>query len=121
MRKYKWFSQADFDSCVPPCRLKDMDRHTMEQFDQAREFAGVPFVINSAHRTVDHELSQGRDGTSSHVKGVAMDIRATSSRERYHILRGLLEAGFERIGIANTFIHADLDDEKSGQVIWTYT
>ncbi len=118
--KYKYFTQTDFDGCVPPCRKKDMGVHFMQQLDQAREFAGVPFVLNSAYRNIEHELLQGRDGTSSHVKGIAVDIRARSSRERYHILRGLLEAGFERIGIANTFIHADLDDEKAGQVIWTY-
>lgn len=118
--KYKYFTQADFQNAVPPCRIEDMDEHTMRQFDQAREFAGVPFVVNSAFRTKEHELSRGRDGTSSHTTGKAMDIRARNSRERYHILRGLMEAGFERIGIANTFIHADLDDEKDDQVIWFY-
>ena len=28
--------------------------------------------------------------------------------------------GFTRIGIANSFIHVDLDFDKSQNVIWTY-
>jgi len=32
----------------------------------------------------------------------------------------LLEVGFTRIGIGNTFIHVDIDKDKSQNVIWTY-
>jgi hypothetical protein len=36
------------------------------------------------------------------------------------IVRGLLDAGFTRIGIAKTFIHADDDAESPQQVMWLY-
>ncbi len=120
MRRYRYFSQADFDGCQPSCKMEDMDRHFMEQLDQARHFAGIPFVLNSAYRTVEHEKEKGRDGSSSHTKGIAVDIRCHTSRNRFLIVRALIEAGFDRIGIANTFIHADLDAMKMGQLIWTY-
>ncbi len=31
-----------------------------------------------------------------------------------------LEVGFNGIGIAKTFIHADIDEDKPSHVIWTY-
>ena len=31
-----------------------------------------------------------------------------------------MEHGIDRIGIGNTFIHVDIDDSKSSDVIWTY-
>ena len=31
-----------------------------------------------------------------------------------------MAVGFNRIGIAGTFIHVDLDFDKSQNVIWTY-
>ena len=120
MRRFRYFSEPDFAGCQPPCTMGDMDRHFLEQLDQARHFAGIPFVLNSAFRTVEHEKEMGRDGTSSHVKGIAVDIRCHTGRNRFLIVQALMEAGFTRIGIANTFIHADLDTEKSGQVIWNY-
>jgi hypothetical protein len=36
------------------------------------------------------------------------------------MLNALLEVGFNRIGIAGTFIHIDIDKNKSQNVIWTY-
>lgn len=121
MKTYKYFSQkADFDRCDPPCKIEDMDHHTMQQFDQAREIAGIPFVVNSAFRTRQHELSQGRDGTSSHTTGTAMDLKINNARERFLIINALLQTGFTRIGIAQTFIHADLDGSKVQKVKWIY-
>ena len=32
----------------------------------------------------------------------------------------LVEVGFTRIGVGNTFIHVDIDENKSSNVIWTY-
>ena len=36
------------------------------------------------------------------------------------IVQALLTAGFTRIGIASTFIHADDDPSKPQNLIWTY-
>ena len=118
--EYKYFSQADFDRCVPPCKITDMDADTLRMFDLAREIAGIPFVVNSAYRTREHELSRGRDGESAHVSGHAMDIAATDSRSRYIVMFALHKAGFTRIGIHARFIHADNDKTKADRVAWMY-
>ena len=96
-----------------------MDTDFLAKLDKAREYAKVPFVINSAYRSPEHPLSI-KNPTSSHIKGLAVDIRTTDSRTRYKVLNALIHVGFNRIGIADTFIHVDDDKDKSQQVIWTY-
>jgi zinc D-Ala-D-Ala carboxypeptidase len=96
-----------------------MDKDFLCKLDQAREFAGFPFFINSAWRSPDHPESI-KNPTSSHIKGLAVDIRARDSRTRYLIIDALMHVGFNRIGISDTFIHVDDDKDKSCGVIWTY-
>lgn len=91
----------------------------MKRLDEARHIAGVPFIVNSAYRTPEYELSKGRSSTSSHCKGCAVDLRCSNSSDRLRILTGLISAGFTRIGIAFNFIHVDYDKEKDS-AIWVY-
>lgn len=96
-----------------------MDKDFLAKLDKAREYAKMPFVINSAYRSPDHPESI-KNPSSSHIKGLAVDIKATDSRTRYRVLDALMSVGFNRIGIADTFIHVDDDKDKSSDVIWTY-
>ena len=100
--------------------LDKMDKTFLLRLDEARERAGIPFVINSAYRSPEHNAKIGGKPNSSHLKGLAVDISVTNSRQRFIVLNALLEVGFTRIGIADTFIHVDLDSGKSKDVIWTY-
>jgi len=97
----------------------NMNKEFLFVLDEAREFAGIPFIINSAYRSPDHPLSI-KNPSSSHIKGLAVDIKATDSITRLKIVKALIEVGFTRIGIADTFIHVDLDFDKTQNVIWTY-
>lgn len=116
----KYFSEAEFRRCSPPCSLQDMDQGLMRRLDSAREVAGIPFVLNSAYRSVAYEKSKGRAGTSSHCKGLAVDIRCNSDANRWKVVTALLDNGFTRIGIGKTYVHADLDTAKTQRVIWHY-
>ena len=98
---------------------QNMDEDFLSKLDEAREFSGIPFSINSAYRSPEHPLSI-KNPTSSHIKGLAVDIKATDSKTRFKILEALLSVGFTRIGIADTFIHVDMDYDKSQELIWTY-
>lgn len=98
---------------------EDMNESFLMRLDEAREYAGIPFIINSAYRSPTHPESIKRP-TSSHIKGLAVDISATSSRQRGLILEALRAVGFNRIGIANTFIHVDMDYDKDQDVTWLY-
>ena len=97
----------------------NMNKDFLAKLDEAREYANIPFIINSAYRSPEHPESI-KNPSSSHIKGLAVDISVKDSRTRFLILDALLVVGFNRIGISNTFIHVDLDLDKSKSVIWTY-
>ena len=103
--------------------FKEIETNMSKEFlfvlDEARELARIPFIINSAYRSPEHPLSI-KNPSSSHIKGLAVDIKATDSKTRFKIVKALIEVGFTRIGIADTFIHVDLDLDKTQNVIWTY-
>ena len=97
----------------------NMNKDFLAKLDEAREYANIPFIINSAYRGPEHPESI-KNPSSSHIKGLAVDINAKDSRTRFLILDALLSVGFNRIGISETFIHVDSDFDKSQSVIWTY-
>ena len=114
----RYFSQIDFDRCNPPCNIEQMRPYFLEILDDARHIAKIPFVPTSAYRSVEHEIQKGRKGTSSHTKGIAIDLKANTGREKFLIVSSLIKCGVTRIGIYKTFIHADIDEEKPDKVIW---
>ena len=98
----------------------NMNEEFLQRLDEAREYAGIPFIINSAWRSEEDNKRVGGKPNSSHLKGLAVDIKATSSRQRGLILDALRSVGFSRIGIAKTFIHVDMDFDKDQDVTWLY-
>jgi uncharacterized protein len=62
----------------------------------------------------------GSRPTSSHLTGHAVDIAVVSVGERFKVLKAMLDAGFERLGIGRDFIHADVDPAKPSGVAWLY-
>lgn len=116
----KYFSEAEFRRCTPPCSLQDMDQQFIRQLDAARASAGIPFVLNSAYRSPAWELSKGRTGRGDHPQGKGVDIKCTTSANRMKIVRALLDNGIRRIGIGKTYIHAGLGKDLPLDVIWHY-
>ncbi len=92
----------------------------MERLQQVRDAAG-PLVITSGVRCADHNARIGGVPDSAHVMGVAADIACRSSGRRMALIRGLLAAGFTRIGVAKTFVHVDADVTKPDNVLWEYS
>lgn len=86
---------------------------------RAQKISGVLFQINSGYRSPEHPLSI-KNPTSSHIKGLAVDIAVNSSRGRFIVLQALIKIGFNRIGIGSNFIHVDDDRDKSQRVVWLY-
>tara|TARA_R110000803_G_scaffold63443_5_gene124146 strand:- start:9203 stop:9529 length:327 start_codon:yes stop_codon:yes gene_type:complete len=99
---------------------QNMNVRFLDKLDQARELANIPFHINSAFRTKEDNDRVGGKHNSSHLWGLAVDIKVTDSRTRFIVLSALISVGFNRIGIADTFIHVDDDNAKDFNVIWTY-
>jgi zinc D-Ala-D-Ala carboxypeptidase len=115
-----YFRKEEFQcSC---CGREEMESDFLFRLALARSEAGVPFVINSGWRCVVHNRDPNVGGSpdSSHKHGCAADIRARDSVTRFKIIRALLLAGFNRIGVRKDFIHADSDRDKPSGVVWLY-
>ena len=115
----KYFSLAEFNCPSLSDSGKNMDINFIYKLEHARELAGIPFRITSGYRTKERNQQVGGVSNSSHLIGVAADIAVGGGHDRYVILSALIKAGFRRIGVAKTFIHADTDDSKPNSV-WTY-
>jgi len=116
----KYFNYNEFDSPDEPGSGKHMDSDLLIMIDKAREIYGKPMRITSGYRTEDHNQKVGGVSSSSHLKGLAIDVACIRSKDRFEMLAALIEVGFNRIGVAGTFIHVDTDKNKSQNVIWTY-
>lgn len=116
----KYFKLEEFDCPGLPDSGKKMDQCFLEMLDKAREIYGRPMRVNSGYRTKEHNAKIGGVKNSSHLKGIAADISCKSSADRFAMLNAFMQAGFKRIGVANSFIHVDTDEDKSQNVIWTY-
>ena len=118
--KLKYFQFSEFDSPYEIGSGIKMDINFLRKLDEARHIAKTPFKINSGYRTQEHNLKVGGRVGSSHLKGFAADIGYNGSRERYLIINALIQVGINRIGIAKTFVHCDVDNSKDNRVIWLY-
>lgn len=87
-----------------------------EKLTAARSLARVPFVLNSAYRSPEYDISKGRSGKGYHTLGRAVDIACSDSSRRAAIVYGCLSVGLS-VGVSKTFIHVD-DREK--QIIFLY-
>ncbi len=106
--RYRFFSDAEVAGLQPAF---------VERLDRAREAAGTPFIITPGGglRAVGTSKVQG----SAHEAGWAVDLRCSSSHQRFRILRALFAAGFTRVGVYDRHIHVDADPTKPPEVTWT--
>ena len=123
----KYFNYFEFDSPDIQGSGQLMNKELLEILDEVREDYGKPIHITSGYRTEAHNAKVGGKKDSSHLKALAVDVSDNnrglpiSSTNKFKLVRLFLEYGITRIGIADTFIHVDIDDEdKSPNVIWTY-
>src|SRR3990167_1636769 len=106
---YKFFKESE---------VVGLQIRLVQMLDRAREYAGVPFVITSGFRSIEHNEGVGGVPESSHTKGLGVDLRAETSENRYKVLTGLIAIGFKRIGIYKRHIHCDIDFLKPANVMW---
>ncbi len=115
-----FFEYKEFDSPDEVGSYINMDVGFLNKLAAARKAAAIGFKITSGYRTPKHNEKVGGVPSSSHTKGHAVDIYAPTSRQKFIIINSLLQARFNRIGIAKNFIPVDDDPSKAEDVIWTY-
>ena len=116
---YRHFERSEFDSPDVEGSGDEMQEGFIRMLHRARVLSNTPFRINSGYRSHSHNQKVGGTPNSSHLKGCAADIHISSSVQRMKVLAALVDAGFRRIGIADTFIHVDNDPSKN-DACWTY-
>ena len=100
----------------------------IEKLQHVREIIGKPMTITSGVRCEAFNTEIKGSLVSSHMPGLegmglAVDIAYTTSQARYEMFDVVIKY-FRRIGIAvehsGNFIHLDIDQYKTQDVIWTY-
>ena len=110
MPNYTYFSQKEVEGLADDL---------IQRLEQARQISGVPFVITSGRRLPEaNESIPGAVQDSAHLTGLAVDLRCSTSPERFKMLKALLMVGVNRIGVYDKHIHCDIDLTKDKDVIW---
>lgn len=120
MTTSKHFTESEFNRCAPACSLQDMNQAFINKLDTLRDVAGIPLVLNCAYRSPEWDKAKGRSGTGDHPKHKGVDIRCNTSQNRYKIIQAAIKVGFQRIGVANTFIHVGDGEGLPQDVVWLY-
>lgn len=122
MTELRHFLPYEFACQCGACNrgYEEMQDSFLVMLDAARDLAAVPFHLTSAYRCPAHNEAVGGVDGSAHTRGYAVDVRARDSVTRYQVVRGAIQAGFNRIGVAREFVHLDTDPTKASQVVWLY-
>ena len=121
----KHFKYEEFDDKSLKGSWVNMSRDFLQLLDKIREEAGVPMVITSAYRTEEtnnriySEMGKKTPIKSSHLEGLAVDVKATDSNTRQKILTAAIKNSITRIGIGRGFLHLDVDSSKP-DAVWHY-
>ena len=116
---------TEYEMACPDCGVSNISKHFMEKLQKARNIAGIPFRMSegSACRCIKHNEEVDGVSDSAHLsteslKCQAGDIPIRNTREKFIVVTALLEAGFTRIGVYDTWIHADCSLHKDQKVMW---
>ena len=81
----RYFKSTEFSCQCGRCSqgYEQMSNDLLARLDFARHIADVPFSINSAIRCPDHNSTVGGLDNSSHLRGLAVDIKTQDGRARF--------------------------------------
>ena len=119
---FKYFTWSEFDQPnYAGSGAKFMSADFIHKLDAIRADVGFPLIITSGYRS--QAYNDGLSGSvpnSSHIKGLAADISAPTEDMRFEIAKAAINQGINRIGWGNSFIHLDIDKDKTPDVVWGY-
>ncbi len=118
------FNRKEFD-CKCGCGANKIDSAFLWELQLCREVADIPFTITSGCRCPKHNEAVGGFSTSDHITDEdhhcsGADIKCVDSKARCKIVDAAFQVGFDRIGIAKTFIHLGRSSTNTRRVLWLY-
>jgi zinc D-Ala-D-Ala carboxypeptidase len=116
------FSTKEFTCRCGMCRDQRISKELITKIEEVRALYGRPITVTSGFRCPRHQahlrgtLPEGHTakGTSTHEMGQAADITG----EDLPALFAACEKVFKAIGLAKTFYHVDLRNDKVRR--WNY-
>lgn len=109
------FHLGEFECRCGVCEEQLIDSNLLELLDSLRDDVKGPIHIHSGFRCEARNIAVGGETKSRHLRGLAADISSSSCTMEE--LERLCEKYFQRMGIAKTFIHVDVDE---GEAKWYY-
>ncbi len=113
------FNRAEY-ACKCGCGRDNIKDELAASVQLVRDIIKRSIVITSGIRCEAHNTAIKATSSSSHIDGWAADLAYNGSAERYQLLNAVIQV-FDRVGIAKTFIHVDVDSTKSPGVVWLYS
>jgi len=126
------FTRAEVACKCDRCgHISNFEFDCIDKLQKARDWLDMPIYVTSGCRCEHNNRIGGGKKDSSHLclrtkKACGIDVKLTrenrpmTSHERFLLVSALLEAGFTRIGIHDTFIHGDTSRTKPQRVMWLY-
>jgi uncharacterized protein YcbK (DUF882 family) len=115
----KHFSTEEFEcKCkMPTCKEQRISKELVDKLQTLREDVGIPLVVTSGFRCLDHNIAIGGAKSSQHLLGNAVDVRIGDLNR----LLDLCIKHFKAVGDGRLkgFIHVDVR-KTDKPLLWTY-
>jgi len=112
-------SERDKRFACPCCGVNWIDPRLEHLVKEVEGWAGA-LTVTSGFRCEKHNKAVGGSRTSSHRKGLAVDVACFASRRRFMVLFAAIKLGIVRVGIHRRYLHLDMDRHKDQRVAWFY-
>lgn len=118
------FDTTELDCGCGKCTENYIDKDLIEKLEEVRISFGEPVKITSGYRCPAHNAAIGGAPGSSHMSGLAVDVKPlNSTKEKLDKLYALCYDKFDNIGDGRPkgFVHVDVRPAKStGKRTWIY-
>ena len=105
----------------PRCDRRSVNQPTLNRLQVVRDKKNAPMGVTSGGRCQYHPDELARTTPADHQKGDGVDV-SCSGADRGNLVMWGIEAGFNAIGVAKTFVHLGRRDElpPGHLTMWVY-
>lgn len=116
MSTFKAYSSTDF--ACKCCRRNEIVGALVRLCNDIFQHTGRVYPVSSGFRCSGHNKKVGGSDTSSHMKGLAVDLLIDNSHARWLLLKALVDLKVKRYGVYKSFVHIDIDPDKDQELVW---
>ena len=87
------------------CDQRSVNQETLDKLQAVREWLSVPMTVTSGGRCPNHPNEVHRTKPADHQKGIGVDVRYRSEKEKNLIMLYAAKAGFTAIAAGKNFVH----------------